>query len=129
MKAIICDGYGGPEVLKVGQRDIPTLADNEVLIKVEYAGVNRAETLQRKGLYPPPAGATDILGLECAGRIVLNNAGSQEEQLSDKRYIALLSGGGYGQYVKVCKDHVIEVPEGYNFEAAAAITEGWATAY
>jgi len=59
--------------------------------------VNRAETLQRQGLYPPPPGATDVLGLECAGRLVLNpdKAGTNEETLSEKHYIALLSGGGY----------------------------------
>ena len=73
------------------------LESDEVLIKVDYAGINRAETLQRKGLYPPPPGATDVLGLECAGRLVLNpdRANTSEEQLSEKRYIALLSGGGY----------------------------------
>jgi NADPH:quinone reductase-like Zn-dependent oxidoreductase len=73
------------------------LESDEVLIRVDYAGVNRAETLQRKGLYPPPPGATDVLGLECAGRLVLNpdRANTIEELLSEKRYIALLSGGGY----------------------------------
>ena len=73
------------------------LESDEVLIKVDYAGVNRAETLQRKGLYPPPPGATDVLGLECAGRLVLNpdRANTIEELVSEKRYIALLSGGGY----------------------------------
>ena len=68
--------------MKVGLRDIPTCDENEVLVKVEYAGVNRAETLQRKGLDPPPKGATDILGLECAGRIVLKQ--QPDEVLSDR---------------------------------------------
>lgn len=84
-------------MLQVGERSLPVLESDEVLIKVDYAGVNRAETLQRKGLYPPPPGATDVLGLECAGRLVLNpnHANTIEELLSEKRYIALLSGGGY----------------------------------
>ena len=84
-------------MLQVGERSLPVLESDEVLIKVDYAGVNRAETLQRKGLYPPPPGATDVLGLECAGRLVLNpdRANTIEELLSEKRYIALLSGGGY----------------------------------
>ena len=131
MKAIIADGYGGPEVLKVGERPMPTLASDEVLIRVDYAGINRAETLQRQGLYPPPPGATDVLGLECAGRIVLNpeSAGTPDEKLSDQHYIALLSGGGYAQYAKVCKEHIIEVPAGSNYEQIAGITEVWATAY
>jgi len=81
MKAIIQDGPGGPDVLKVGMRPLPVLDEDERLIRVDYAGVNRAETLQRQGLYPPPPGATDILGLECAGRIVQNpdKAGTSEE--------------------------------------------------
>ena len=84
-------------MLQVGERSLPVLESDEVLIRVDYAGVNRAETLQRKGLYPPPPGATDVLGLECAGRLVLNpdRANTIEELLSEKRYIALLSGGGY----------------------------------
>lgn len=61
-------------------------------------------------MYPPPPGATDILGLECLGRIVKKNPGTSEEELSEERYIALLSGGGYAQYCKVNKEHVIEVP-------------------
>jgi len=58
--------------LRVGERPLPVLEADEVLLKVDYAGVNRAETLQRKGLYAPPPGTTNVLGLECAGRIVLN---------------------------------------------------------
>jgi len=83
------------------------------------------------GLYPPQPGATDVLGLECAGRLVLNpdKAGTDQETLSDKRYIALLSGGGYAQYAKVCKDHIIEVPADYDYEQIAGVTEVWATAY
>ena len=82
-------------------------------------------------MYPPPQGATDVLGLECAGRIVINpmSAGTAEEKLSEQRCIALLSGGGYAQYAKVCKDHVIEVPLNADYEQIAGITEVWATAY
>ena len=124
MKAIVCEGFGGPEVLKVGERPMPVPGQDELLIKVDYCGVNRAETLQRKGLYPPVPGATDVLGLECAGRIFYGH----DKELGP-RVIALLSGGGYAQYAKVHKSHVIEIPEGYDYELAAAVTEVWATAY
>lgn len=74
--------------------------DGEVLIKVQYSAINRADVHQRKGEYPPPPGATDILGLECAGQIVLDGANTPNEILG-KRVLALLPGGGYAQYVKV----------------------------
>ena len=67
MKAVVCDGYGGAEVLKIGQRPMPQLQDGEVLIKVIYTALNRADIMQRKGNYPPPPGVTDVLGLECLG--------------------------------------------------------------
>jgi len=72
MKAIICDGFGDSSVLKVGERPIPVLGEEEVLIKVQYSAFNRADVMQRKGNYPPPPGVTDVLGLECAGQIVVN---------------------------------------------------------
>ena len=87
--------------------------------------------MQRKGSYPPPPGVTDVLGLECLGRVVIGGTpGSEEsEQLSDYRVIALLPGGGYANYVKVEKSHTLKVPEDYDTEQAASLMEVWCTAY
>lgn len=128
MNAIVCDGFGGAEVLKVGQREMPVCGEGEVLIKVEYSAVNRADTLQRAGQYPPPPGVTDIIGLECVGRIVESDANTAQEKLG-KRVMALLPGGGYAQYCKVHLSNTIEVPDGVETQDAACFTEVWATAY
>ena len=117
MKAVVQDAFGGPEVLKAGEKPLPVCNENEVLIKVEYSALNRADLMQRTGNYPPPPGATDVLGLECSG------------YLDSRKVMALLPGGGYAQFAKVHKDHVLEVPEFVSLEQAAAITEVWATAY
>ena len=69
MKAVVQKDVGGPGVLYLDQVDPPSLADDEVMIRVEAVSVNRADTLQRRGLYPPPAGVSPVLGLECAGRV------------------------------------------------------------
>ena len=130
MKAIICDGYGGPEVLKVGERPLPTLGEGDVLIKVIYSALNRADCMQRKGNYPPPPGATDVLGLECLGKIIEDptKAGTPDEKLGET-VIALLPGGGYAQYVKVRKAHTLAVPESTPLNEAAAFMEVFCTAY
>jgi NADPH:quinone reductase-like Zn-dependent oxidoreductase len=103
---------------------MPVPSEDEVLIKVEYSAYNRADTMQRKGMYPPPKGTTDVLGLECAGRLVIDpaQAGTDGEQLGGA-VIALLPGGGYAQYAKVNKGHVLAVPDGVDLEQAAGITE------
>lgn len=84
--------------------------------------------MQRKGSYPPPPGVTDVLGLECMGQIVTQEADGAEEILGDT-VIALLPGGGYSQYVKVRESHCIRVPQGYDQEKAASLMEVWCTAY
>eukprot|EP00347_Sterkiella_histriomuscorum_P002821 403366677 len=93
MKAIVVKQFGGPEMLEISdQVEIPKCNQNEVLLKVEATAVNRADTLQRKGKYPPPKGVTDIIGLECVGfksdPLTLQVDKSQQ-------YMALLSGGSY----------------------------------
>jgi tumor protein p53-inducible protein 3 len=104
------------------------LSDGEVLIKVEYSAVNRADVHQRTGNYPPPPGTTDVLGLECVGRIVVEGANTAEEKLGN-RVMALLPGGGYAQYVKVHASNTIPVPDSVSSQDAACFTEVWATAY
>ena len=130
MKAIVCDGFGGAEVLKVGDRPIPKPAEGEVLVKVIYSALNRADIMQRKGSYPPPPGVTDVLGLECLGQIVEDpsKAGTDEEKLGSK-VIALIAGGGYAQYVKVRQEHTIAVPNNFPLDQAAAFMEVFCTAY
>lgn len=95
MKAIVCDGVGEADVLKVGERPMPVPGDAEVLLKVSYSALNRADIMQRKGSYPPPPGVTDVLGLECMGRIVTQKAGDGSEETLGDTVIALLPGGGY----------------------------------
>ena len=101
MLAVIMDSPGEAEVLKIGSRPYPVPGEGEIILKVEYSALNRADVMQRKGNYPPPPGATDVLGLKCLGRQVLKTSASGEETLSETRFIALLPGGGYAQYVKV----------------------------
>ena len=124
MKAVVQDAFGGPDVLKAGEKPLPVCNENEVLIRVEYSALNRADLMQRTGNYPPPAGVTDVLGLECSGYLVESDGTS-----ATRKVMALLPGGGYAQFAKVHKDHVLDVPEFVTLEQAAAITEVWATAY
>lgn len=77
------------------------------------------------GKYPPPKGITNVLGLECAGHLV----DPDTNKITDRKVMALLSGGGYADYVRVPKDHIIDVPDGMTLEEAASIPEAWITAY
>ena len=130
MRAVVCEGHGGAEVLTVGERPLPVPGEGEILIKVEYSALNRADIMQRKGAYPPPPGVTDVLGLECLGRVVTANPGTVNEEFEgDRRVIALLPGGGYAKYVKVRADHCITVPNDYDTQKAACFMEVWCTAY
>ncbi len=109
----------------------PVLKDDEVLVKVEYAALNRADLMQREGDYPPPPGCPDWMGLEVSGEIVEIADGAKKVskwQLGDK-VCALLGGGGYAQYVAVKYDMLMPVPENCSMAEAAAIPEAFATAY
>src|SRR5699024_3535146 len=100
MRAVVVDEPGGPEALVLAYQPVPEPGRGEVLIEVTAAGVNRADTLQRRGFYDPPAGTTDVLGLECAGTI--RELGPDVTDLDvDSQVCALLSGGGYAEYVAV----------------------------
>ena len=120
MKAIIQTNPDDPRALDLGEADTPTLQDGEVLIQVKAAGVNRADLLQARGHYPPPPGATDIIGLEVAGVIV--DPGTTGRAAGDK-VGALLAGGGYAEYVAVPVGQLTPLPEGYSFEETAAVIE------
>ncbi|WP_141367271.1 NAD(P)H-quinone oxidoreductase [Glutamicibacter uratoxydans] len=122
MKAYIYNGAGGPEVISEEQREIPAAADGEVLIKVAAFGLNRADVQQRKGVYPPPPGASDIPGLEVAGTIQALGRGVSGWKVGD-RVAALLAGGGYAQYVNVASELLFPVPEDLSLVQAAALPE------
>lgn len=118
VKAVVADGAGGPEVLRVQEMDVPRPSRSEVLIQVAAAGVNRADVLQRAGYYPPPPGATAVLGLECSGRIV--KAGKDVREWSvGERVCALMPGGGYAEYAAVAANQVLPADGLLDIDAAA----------
>ena len=128
MRAIEITAPGGPEVLRVTQRPVPVPAFNEVLIEVAAAGVNRPDVLQRKGGYPPPPGASDIPGLEVAGTIVVTGAGVNERRSGD-RVCALVTGGGYAEYVAAPAPQCLPIPRGLTFIEAAGLPETFFTVW
>ncbi|MBO0855123.1 MAG: NAD(P)H-quinone oxidoreductase [Nocardia sp.] len=129
MYAVTLDGFGGPEVIRWTQvPDPPAPGPGEISIDVVAAGVNRADLLQRKGNYPPPPGASDILGLECSGIVAAVGAGVSGLSPGD-RVAALLSGGGYAQRVVVPAGQVLPLPENVNTVSGAALPEVAATVW
>jgi putative PIG3 family NAD(P)H quinone oxidoreductase len=128
MRAITFDRPGDEEVLTVSDAPDPSAGEGEVLIEVHAAGVNRADLLQRRGLYPPPPAASDILGLECAGIVSETGAGAVAFRRGD-RVMALLPGGGYAERVAVHEGSVLPVPDSMSFDEAAAIPETHLTAF
>merc|ERR1719154_259166 len=128
MRAVLFDTPGPPSVLYVGEADTPTVGENEVLVKVVATAINRADTLQRKGLYSPMPGASTILGLEAAGEVVSVGRGVRQWKVAD-RVMALLGGGGNAEFVAVDADHLLPVPANLDLSEAAAIPEVWLTAF
>ncbi|WP_330251208.1 NAD(P)H-quinone oxidoreductase [Nocardia sp. NBC_00565] len=128
MRAIKLNGFGGPEVMEWGEVADPAPGHGEVLIEVAAAGVNRADLLQRQGFYPPPAGGSEVLGLECSGVIAEVGDGVRDWQVGD-RVCALLSGGGYAEKVVVAATQVLPVPDGLDLAAAAGLPEAAATVW
>jgi len=116
------DEPGGPGVLRIREGDAPKPENGEILIKVAAAGVNRPDVLQRQGQYPPPPGASPVLGLEVAGVVAALGAGSSLWQVGD-RVCALANGGGYAQYVTVPQGQCLPVPARLGMEEAAALPE------
>jgi putative PIG3 family NAD(P)H quinone oxidoreductase len=118
MTAIAIRAPGGPQMLVPEQRPRPQPAAGEVLVKVAAAGVNRPDVMQRMGLYPPPAGATDIPGLEIAGEVVALGQGVTRWKLGDQ-VMALVVGGGYAEYCPAHESHCLTPPNLTPVEAAA----------
>ncbi|MGH6931313.1 MAG: NAD(P)H-quinone oxidoreductase [Dongiaceae bacterium] len=128
MTAIEIIRPGGPEVLVPAIRPTPTPAAGELLVAVEAAGVNRPDMLQRQGGYAPPPGASDIPGLEIAGRVVALGDGVSGWQIGD-RLCALVAGGGYAEYCTVPAPQALPLPKGYDITRAAAIPETFFTVW
>jgi len=122
MQYIDMEEPGGPEVLRLKQGDRPQLREDEVLIQVAAAGVNRPDLFQRRGLYPPPPGATPILGLEVSGRIAAVGRKVDQWRIGD-RVCALTNGGGYAEFVAVPATQCLPVPAGLSRVEAAALPE------
>jgi NADPH:quinone reductase len=128
MTAIGIRAPGGPDVLATEERPLPQPGAGEILIKVGAAGVNRPDVMQRKGLYPPPPGASDIPGLEIAGQVAAVGADAKHWKVGDA-VMALVSGGGYAEYCVAHEGHALPVPAGHSLVDAAAIPETFFTVW
>ncbi|WP_305044621.1 NAD(P)H-quinone oxidoreductase [Geoalkalibacter sp.] len=128
MKAVLLEGFGGLEVLKVGEVERPTPKQGEVLIKVMATSINRPDLVQREGKYPPPPGDSEILGLEVAG--VIEEIGPEVIGWSKgERVMTLVGGGGYAEYAVAYASHLMRIPEAMSFEEAACVCESYITAF
>jgi NADPH:quinone reductase len=128
MTAIEIASPGGPEMLVPVERPVPQPDEGEIIVAVAAAGVNRPDVMQRKGLYPPPPGVTDIPGLEIAGTVVACGAGVRRWKPGDE-IAALVSGGGYAQYCLAHESHALPIPQGLTMVQAAAVPETFFTVW
>jgi putative PIG3 family NAD(P)H quinone oxidoreductase len=128
MKAVVLDGFGGPEVMKIGEVPTPEPGDGQVVVRVMATSVNRADLIQRQGHYPPPPGESEILGLEAAGVIEAIGAGVSGWKAGD-RVMGLVAGGGYAQFVAIAADHLLPIPDTLDFAQAACVSETYITAF
>ena len=128
MNAVEIIKFGGPENLKICSRPIPRISDDQVLIKVSFAGVNRPDLLQRQGNYKVPETASDIPGLEVSGTIVDIKSNDPKFNIGDK-VCALCHGGGYAEYVAVDNGHCMRIPKNFSMQEAACIPETFITVW
>jgi putative PIG3 family NAD(P)H quinone oxidoreductase len=128
MQAIIQDSEGAPDVLKLADAPMPELQPGEILIRVKAAGVSHADLLQRQGKYPPPPGASSILGLEVAGTVENSGQGATRFRAGD-RVCAVAAGGGYAEFCAVPEPQVLPIPENWSFLEAATLPENLFTVY
>jgi putative PIG3 family NAD(P)H quinone oxidoreductase len=128
MRAVVVSEPGGPDVLRLADIADPVPGPAEVVVTVTAAGVNRADLMQRRGLYPPPPGASDIIGLECSGRISAVGTEVTDWQPGDA-VCALLAGGGYAEQVAIPAGQLLPVPAGISVTEAAALPEAACTVY
>jgi len=128
MQAVKIESFGDPGQLTIGQWPMPAPAPRELLVQVAATALNRADTLQRQGKYPPPSGESPLLGLEMAGTVVETGSEVARWKTGD-RVCGLLGGGGYAQYAAIHEEMAMRIPDELSFEQAAAIPEVWLTAY
>ena len=128
MKAIVFENPGAEEVLTLGEVAAPVAGPEDLRIRVRATAVNRADLLQRQGLYPPPAGASNIIGLECAGEVAEVGSAVKGWKVGD-RAMALLAGGGYAEEAVAHHGSVLHVPASMSFEEAGAFPEVFLTAF
>lgn len=128
MRAVVFDESGGPEVLRLAEVADPEAGPEDILVRNFAAGVNRADLLQRRGFYPPPAGAPELLGLEYAGEVLATGARVEGLAVGD-RVFGLVSGGAYADIVAVDHRLVLAIPDSFSYEAAAAVPEAFLTAF
>ena len=128
MRAIRVAAPGGPEAMVLADAPRPSPGAGEILVKVEAAGVNRVDVMQRRGVYPPPPGAPDILGLEVAGEVVALGPGASRHALG-ARVAALVPGGGYAEYCLAHESNALPIPRGLSAVEAAAIPEAFFTVW
>lgn len=127
MQAITCAAPGGPEVLQLSTVPDPTPTAEQLLVRVRATALNRADTLQRKGAYPPPPGESDILGLELAGEVEIVGSAVRGVQPGD-RVFGLVGGGGYAEKAVIDARMAMLIPQGWSFTEAAAVPEVFFTA-
>lgn len=128
MRTIEISKPGNPDVLEIGERPQPTIESHEILVKVIAAGVNGPDILQRRGHYPPPKGASDLLGLEVSGEVV--KVGGDVGRWKEGDLIcALVNGGGYAEYVAIDASHCLPIPENVSPQDAAGIPETYFTVW
>ena len=125
MRAVLFEQPGAPDVLTIGDADTPVAGADELLIRVHATAINRADLLQRRGAYPPPAGASPILGLEVAGEVVTP---ARDWRIGD-RVMAVVTGGGYAERAVVPASTALRIPDNLSYEQAAALPEAFMTAF
>lgn len=128
MKAVVMSGFGGPEVLSIGEVAEPALGMGQLRVAVHATALNRADLLQRRGMYPPPKGASEVLGLEMAGEVLEVGEGVKGWHAGD-RVCALLPGGGYAEQAVIHAGMAMALPENLTYEQGAAIPEVFLTAF
>ena len=128
MRAVAISAPGGPDALQLTERPVPQPGAREVLIKVAAAGVNGPDLMQRKGLYPPPAGASDLPGLEVSGAVLAAGKDAARWKVGDT-VTALTNGGGYAEYCVADAQHCLRIPQGLGFVEAASLPETFFTVW
>jgi putative PIG3 family NAD(P)H quinone oxidoreductase len=128
MKAILLSGFGGIDVMRVGEAPRPVPADGQVLVKVVATSINRPDLVQREGKYPPPPGDSEILGLEVAGTIAELGPNVAGWKVGD-RVLSLVGGGAYAEYAVAYAGHLMPIPASMTFEEAACVCESYITAF